>query len=197
MQSVLQDVINKEAMGLYRDDELIVLNKANSQKTDIIRKKIIQVFKDNSLSIDIVTSVVEINFLDFTFNLRNGSCRPYKKPNDELKYINVFSNHPPQILKQLTTTISDRLSKNSSSELILNEPKDKYKDALSKSGSKTKLTHKESSAPNNRKMINRKQKIIWLNPPYNQNFSANIAKIFFKMVDKYFPCSHQLITQDI
>ena len=41
MQSVLQDVINKEAMGLYRDDELIVLNKANSQKTDIIRKKII------------------------------------------------------------------------------------------------------------------------------------------------------------
>ena len=41
MQSVLQDVINKEAMGLYRDDELIVLNKGNSQKTDIIRKKII------------------------------------------------------------------------------------------------------------------------------------------------------------
>ena len=41
MQSVLQDVINKEAMGLYRDDELIVLNKAISQKTDIIRKEII------------------------------------------------------------------------------------------------------------------------------------------------------------
>ena len=41
MQSVLQDVINKEAMGLYRDDELIVLNKAISQKADIIRKEII------------------------------------------------------------------------------------------------------------------------------------------------------------
>ena len=37
---------------------------------------------------------------------------PYKKPNDELKYIIVFSNHPLQILKQLTTTISQRLSKN-------------------------------------------------------------------------------------
>ena len=37
---------------------------------------------------------------------------PYKKLNDELKYIIVFSNHPLQILKQLTTTISQRLSKN-------------------------------------------------------------------------------------
>ena len=31
-QSVLQD-INKETMGLYRDDRLIVLNKVTSQKT--------------------------------------------------------------------------------------------------------------------------------------------------------------------
>ena len=76
-QSVLQGTINKEAMGLYRDDELIVLNKVTSQKTDKIRKKIIQVFKDNGFSIDIVTNLVEVNFLDVTFNLRNGSYRPF------------------------------------------------------------------------------------------------------------------------
>ena len=58
-QSVLQNMINKEAMDLYRDDELIVLNKVGSQKNpDKIRKKIIQVFKDNGFSIDIV----EVNF---------------------------------------------------------------------------------------------------------------------------------------
>ena len=62
---------------------------------DKIRKKIIQVFKDNGFSIGTVINLVEVNFLDVTFNLRNGSCRPYKKPNDELKYINVFSNHSP------------------------------------------------------------------------------------------------------
>ena len=76
-QSVLQDITNKETMDLYRDDGLIVLNKVNSQKTDKIRKKIIQVFKDNGFSIDIVTNLVETNFLDVTVNLRNGSYQPY------------------------------------------------------------------------------------------------------------------------
>ena len=34
-QSVLQNMINKEAMDLYRDDELIVLNKVGSQENRI------------------------------------------------------------------------------------------------------------------------------------------------------------------
>ena len=70
-------------------------------------------FKDNGLSIDIVTNLVGVNFVDVTLNLRNRLHRSYEKPNDELKYINVFSNQPPQILKQLTTTNSQRLSRNS------------------------------------------------------------------------------------
>ena len=98
-QSVLQDIINKDAMGLYRDLE--------------ITKKTIQVFKDNGFSNDMVINLMEVNFLNVTFNLRKRSYQPYKKPNDELKYINVLSNHPPQILKQLNTTINDRLSRNS------------------------------------------------------------------------------------
>ena len=61
-------------MGLYRDNGngLIVPSKVNSQKTDKIREKIIQVVKDNGFSIDIVTNLMEVNFLDVTFNLRNG-----------------------------------------------------------------------------------------------------------------------------
>ena len=111
---------------------------------------------------------------------------------NELKYIDVLSNHPPQILKQLSTTISDRLSRNSSSKLIFNESKHQYEDALSKSGFKTELTYKDSIAPTTKKVISRKRKIIWFNPPYNQNVSTNIAKIFLKLVDKHFPRTHQL-----
>ena len=147
-QLFLKDMANKEAIGLYRDDGIkIVFNKVASQKTDKIRKKIIQVFKNIGVSIDILTNLVEVNFLDVTVSLRHGSYQPYKKPNDELKYINVLSNHPPQILKQLTTTISDRLSRNSSSELIFNEVKHQYEDAISKSAFKTELTYKDSTSP--------------------------------------------------
>ena len=120
-----------------------ILNKVTSQNTDKIRKKIIQVFKDNGFSIDIVTNLMEVNFLDVTFNLRNESYQPYKKPNDELKYIDALSNHPPQILKQLNTTINDRLSRNSSSELIFNESKHQYEDALRKRDFKSNFTYKE------------------------------------------------------
>ena len=60
----------QSSMGLYRGDGLTVLNKVTSQKTDKIRKKIIQVFKDNGFSIDIVTNLVEVNFVDVTFNLK-------------------------------------------------------------------------------------------------------------------------------
>ena len=63
-QSVLQVIMNKEAMGLYRDDGFIFLQNENNQKTENFRKKVIQVFKENGFSIDIVTNVVEINFLE-------------------------------------------------------------------------------------------------------------------------------------
>ena len=179
-------------MGLYRDDGLIVLSKVTSQNTDKIRKKTIHVFKDNGFSIDIVTNLVKVSFLDVTFNLRNWPYQPYKKPNDELKHINVLSNHPPQILKQLTTTISDRLSKNSSSELVFNESKHQHEDALRKSGFKSELNYKNSTSPTDKNIISRKRKSIWFNPPYNQIVSTNIAKFFLKLIDKHFPRTHQL-----
>ena len=52
-------------------------------------------------------------------------------PNYKLKYINVLSNQPLQILKQLTG-ISERLSRNSSSEITFKESKHQYEDALRK-----------------------------------------------------------------
>ena len=37
----------------------------------MIRKKIVKIFKDTNFSIDIITNLVEVNFIDFKFNLTN------------------------------------------------------------------------------------------------------------------------------
>ena len=62
----------------------------NGQQIDQLRKKIIKIFKEIGFKIDIETNLEIVNFLDMTFNLINGSYKPYKKPNDTLLYI----NHP-------------------------------------------------------------------------------------------------------
>ena len=97
-----------------------------------MRKKIISVFKNIDFKIEIVTNLTEVDFLDLTFNLENNTYRPYKKPNDRLIYIDVLSNYPPQIKKQPTKTISDRLSRNSSNADIINNTKLEYEEALQK-----------------------------------------------------------------
>ena len=48
-----------------------------------------------------------VNYLDVTFNLNNGSYRPYRKPNDETHHIYVRSDHPPSITKQLLWIIKN------------------------------------------------------------------------------------------
>ena len=77
--------------------------------------------------IEIVTNLAEIDFLDVTFNLENNTYHPYKKSNENLIYIDVSSNHPPQIKNQITKVISDRLSQNCSNADIFNNTKLEYK----------------------------------------------------------------------
>ena len=69
-----------------------------------------------------------------TISLANGTYRPHKKRNDFLLYINTFSNHPPQKMKQLPTSINERPSKNVSREEIFNASKYEYKAVLINSG---------------------------------------------------------------
>ena len=65
----LSTVIDTSCVGLYRDDELAAINNANGLKLDRIRKDIIPLFKEERLSITIKTNLIEIDFLDVTFNL--------------------------------------------------------------------------------------------------------------------------------
>ena len=121
-------------MDYNRDDGFILLRNINSKQTDRLRKRIFKKFQSIGFKIEIVTNLQEVDFLDVTFNLINNTYYPYKKPNDNLTYINTSSNHPPNIIKQLTKTISERLSRNSSSIEIFNSSKLEYKVALKKSG---------------------------------------------------------------
>ena len=137
IQSLLIDsikLITKENIGLYWDDGLILLWNINSQQTDRLRKRIIKKLQSIGLKIEIVTNLQDVDFLGVTFNLINNTYVPFKKPNDNLTYINTSSNHPSNIIKQLTKTVSQRLSRNSSSIEIFNSSKLEYKNALKKSG---------------------------------------------------------------
>ena len=119
-------------MGLYRDDGLLILHNINGQQIDCVRKNIIQIFKNIFIGylIDIETNLKTVNFLDTTFNLNNGTLRPYEKPNDSLLDITRSSNHPPRIIKQLPKIISYRLSKKSSNEEVFNESKEEFENVL-------------------------------------------------------------------
>ena len=55
-------------VGLYRDDGLAVVHKANGPKVDRLRKDIISLFNDEGVSITIDTNLIETDFLDFSFN---------------------------------------------------------------------------------------------------------------------------------
>ena len=109
-------------MDLYRDNGLFILRKINKQQTDRIRKKVISIFRIICFKIEIVTNLTKADFLDVTFNLDNNTYRPYKKPNDQLIFIDVSSNHPPQIKKQLTKIISDCLSQILLMQIYLTTP---------------------------------------------------------------------------
>ena len=77
-----------------------------------MRKSIIKTLKDIGFAIDLETNLKIVDFLDITFNLNNGTYRPYKKTNDLLLYTSKSSNQLPKI-------INERLSRSSSNEEVL------------------------------------------------------------------------------
>ena len=181
--------LNKYNIGLYRDNGLFILRKINKKQTDRVRKKITSIFRSINFKIEIVTSLTEV---DVTFNLENNTYRRYKKPNDKLIHIDVSSNYSPQIKKQLTKIISDRLSRNSSNADIFNNTKLEYEEALKKCGHTTKLRYTPPNHEQNNVRTKRQCKIIWFNPPFNLDVSTNVAKIFLNLIEKHFLRSSKL-----
>ena len=49
---------------------------------------------------------LDILMLDILFDFTNNAYQPYRKPNNELAYINNKLNHPPTIFKELPKSIN-------------------------------------------------------------------------------------------
>ena len=185
--SILSTKCDKGNIGLYRDDGLSVFENLSGPQSERIKKEFQKVFNDNGLKIVIKCNLKVVNYLDATFNLNDGSYKPYKKPNDETLYINAKSNHPPNIIKQLPISVEDRLRSLSSSKQIFDEAAPHYQNALDKSGFDHKLQYRNGINQTKNSSRNRSRNIIWFNPPFTKSVSTNVAKEFLSLVDKHFP----------
>ena len=104
-----------------------------------MKKEMCQIFKDNGLNITIDANKKVVDFLDITLDLRTGSYKPYKKPNDCINYIHKESNHPPAIINNLPKGIEFRLSNNSSDSKLFEEAEKPYNRALKENGHRKEL----------------------------------------------------------
>ena len=102
----LSHIIDKTSVGLYRDDGLGVSKSHSGPEIERKRKEIIKTFNTCNLSITIETNIRLVNFLDTTLDLMNKIYKPYRKPNNNPVYININSNQPPIVLRQLAKLVS-------------------------------------------------------------------------------------------
>ncbi len=118
--NTLQDRFGKN-VGLYRDDGLAVVNTRSGRLCDKERKELTATFEHLGLKITALTNEHRSNFLELTFDLNDGTYKPYRKPNDEPLYINRSSNHPPPIIRELPHSVNRRINALSCEKKILKQ----------------------------------------------------------------------------
>ena len=75
-----------------------------------------------------------VDHLDVTFNLKDGTYKPYTKPNNEITYVHKDSNHPPSTIRQIPLSIEPGLSTLLFNEKLFQEAVPSYQKALQNSG---------------------------------------------------------------
>ena len=180
---------------MYRADGIACFGYISGPQADKIRKEFIKIFKEDfDFIIPCKTKLRTVNFLDVTLNLTTAKYQPYNKPDNNSLYINIFSKHPLNIIKNLSGNISKRINILSPDKTTFNKSKDLYNNALAKSGFKHNITflkqQNTSTLANSTK--NSKRKFVWFNPPFSLNVSTNIGKKFRSLLGKHFSKTHQL-----
>ena len=181
--SKVESLIKQSDIGLYRDDGLAVVSMSGPQ-IEKLRKKLFTEFKSLGFSISIRANITAIEFLDIWLDLKNETYKPYRKKNDIPVYIDINSNHPHSIKKQLPCMIQHRLSTLSSSQKIFEAELPIYQDALHKAGYNSKLVYE--NGPKHTDKRKRHRNVLWFNPPYSQNVKTNIGSKFLSLIDKHF-----------
>ena len=103
-----------------------------------------------------------VNFLDTTLSLNTGTHEPCNKANHNPLYINISSNHPPNIIKNFPENMQKKISKLSSSTSIFSNS---YiaTHFLQADFNRIKFEQGNTSTTSSR---NRKSNKIWFNPPW-------------------------------
>ena len=194
IQNKLCKLMSRKDFGLYRDDGLGILRNTSGPEADQKRKSIIKIFKECGLSITCEVNKKIVDFLDVRFNLNEQTYEPYRKPNNEPVYINIQSNHPPNIIADIPKAISKRLTNISCNKNVFDRNVGIYQAALKNSGFDGKITYNNQSEQASNVNIEkanqarkRKRAIIWYNPPYSMNVKTNIGKRILKLLQKHFP----------
>ena len=185
--SQLVQVLPKNQIGLYRDDGLAV-SSASRRQNDILKKKICKIFENNGLSITIDVNVKIVNFLDITLDLSKGIYKPFMKENDQPIYVDMNSNHPPMVLKNIPMGVNRRLSRISANKEVFDSSKAPYQEALRKSGYRYELKY-EPPQEKTKKKKTRSRPVTWFNPPFSLNVKSKVGKEFLTLLDTSFPPS--------
>ena len=71
----LKNTFQHHSVGLYRDDALAVVKGLSDAEIEIMKKKIIKIFKVCGFKITIKGDLKILNFLDVTFNLHKNTYK--------------------------------------------------------------------------------------------------------------------------
>ena len=131
--------------GLYRDDGLILVRNSTGRLSERRKKDLLKLLHDMNLKCTATANLKIVNFLGLTLNLNDGSFQPFKKPNDEILYIDSHSNHPPAVIKQLPKSLSQRISKLSSDKNTFESAAPTCNTALHRSNFRTNIQYEPNT----------------------------------------------------
>ena len=94
--SLLSKHINKNHIGLNRDESLAILKNISDPEAEKLKKKLQKLLKVNDLDVIIPCNFKITNYLDITLNLNDGSYRPYRK-NQQRNQLYSHQLRPPAI----------------------------------------------------------------------------------------------------
>ena len=92
MLPLLNKHINKNHIGLHRDNGPAILKNTSGPEAKKFKKKSQKLFKEKDLDIIVQCNLKITKYLDVTLNLNDVSYRPYRKPNEEANYIHINSD---------------------------------------------------------------------------------------------------------
>ena len=117
-------------------------------------------FQDHHLKLEIKCNLKSVDYLDITFDITTGTHKPFNKINNNPRYINANSNHPPYIVRDIPESVSKRITTNSCNENIFNTANPFYNDILKNCGYKNKIKYSPDASSRSRNK-NRPRNIIW------------------------------------